>query len=300
MVQKKLETLNLLDNFLFEAMVSYPGLGEEFSRKILEIILGRRIGKLKVVPQRVYPGSDVGLHGARLDVYLENEGGAGEVEAEPGDIYDIEPDKNDKPRAVSALPRRVRFYHSKIDAKGLKAGEDYQSLKSVIIIMILSYDPFGLDRMVYTVQSGCREEPDMPYEDGAKTLFLYTGGTRGIPSEELRQMLAYFSCSTEENACNEELREIHRMLSRVRQDEEVELNYMKIFEQEQMIREDGIEEGEELQLIQLILKKVAKGKTPETIAEEVEAAVEDIAGLYDIIKNNPGRTREEIYELHHS
>ncbi len=33
MVQQKLETLNLLDNFLFEAMVSYPGLGEQFSRK---------------------------------------------------------------------------------------------------------------------------------------------------------------------------------------------------------------------------------------------------------------------------
>ncbi len=219
---------------------------------------------------------------------------------EPGDIYDIKPDKNSKPKVVSALPRRVRFYHSKIDAKGLRAGEDYQNLKNVIIIMILSYDPFGLDRMVYTVQTGCREEPDMPYEDGARTLFLYTGGTRGVPSEELRQMLAYFACSTEENACNEELREIHGMLSKVRQDEEVELNYMKIFEQEQMIREDGIEEGEELHLIQLILKKVSKGRTLETIAEELESEVEDIAKLYDIIKSNPDKTREEIFELYHN
>lgn len=301
MIKKKLEELNLLDDFLFGAMVAYPELGEQFSRKVLEIILQRKLGKLKVVPQKVYPGSDSDLHGARLDVYLE-ENCLENIEAEAMSIYDIEPDKNEKAKAVAALPKRIRFYHSKIDAKGLKAGKSYQSLKNVVIIMILPYDPFGLGRMVYTVQNGCREEPDMPYDDGARTLFLYTRGKKNIPSEELRQLLAYFEHSTEKYAINNDLREIHEMVSRVRQDEEVELSYMKIFEREQMIWEDGMDigrnEGEELKLIQQVLKKVHKGKDMYTIAEELEEVPADIERLYETVKNNQDRTKEEIHEIY--
>ncbi|MBQ4537772.1 MAG: hypothetical protein II994_09195 [Lachnospiraceae bacterium] len=68
--RKKLEELNLLDNFLFGSMVTHPEYGEQFSRSILQIILNRKFDKLTVIPQKVYYGSDTDLHGARLDVYL--------------------------------------------------------------------------------------------------------------------------------------------------------------------------------------------------------------------------------------
>lgn len=83
----------------------------------------------------------------------------------------------------------MRFYHGKIAARSLSSGTDYDSLKNVVIIMILPFDPFGLDRMVYTVKNKCMEVPEMKYEDGASTLFLYTKGTIGIPSEAVRQLL---------------------------------------------------------------------------------------------------------------
>lgn len=189
MTRRKLEDLNLLDDFLFGSMVNYPEIGEKFVRELLKTIFGREFGKLTVVPQKVYYGNDTDKHGARLDVYLEEYPSPESV----GDavVYDVEPDKNDDPEAVQALPRRVRFYHAKIDGDSLKAGENYQRLKNVIVILISPYDSLGLNRMVYTIRSMCEEVPELPYDDGARTIFLYTKGREGNPPEELRQLLTY-------------------------------------------------------------------------------------------------------------
>ncbi len=87
------------------------------------------------MPQKVYNGSDTRLHGARLDVYLEEEQ-ANEDRGNLSAVYDLEPDKNGDAKVVASLPKRVRFYHAKIDSHSLASGESYQSLKNVMIIMI--------------------------------------------------------------------------------------------------------------------------------------------------------------------
>ena len=232
MQKRKLKELNLLDDFLLGTMMSYPGIGEQFSRIILETILNRKIGRLTVVPQKVYFGKDTDKHGARLDVYLEEK-------SEDATLYDVEADQNDDSESKAALPRRVRFYHSMIDGKSLKSGESYRMLKDVYVIMIMSYDPFGLNRMVYSVSSKCEEVPQMPYEDGAKTIFLYTKGTEGEPVHELKDLLHYMADTTRKNAVNESLQTIQRMVDRVKEDEEVSLEYMKIFEREEMLIMQG-------------------------------------------------------------
>ena len=86
------------------------------------------------------------------------------------------------------------------------------------------------DRMVYTIRTGCEEEPDMHYDDGARTLLLYTKGTKGNPNEELRALLRYMEDTREECAVNEPLRKIHDMVKEVKRDREVALEYMKVFE----------------------------------------------------------------------
>ena len=68
MAKRKLEDLNLLDDFLFGSMVTHPKVGEKFVREILKTIFGKDFGKLTVVPQKVYYGIDTDKHGARLDV----------------------------------------------------------------------------------------------------------------------------------------------------------------------------------------------------------------------------------------
>ena len=242
MRKRKLEELNLLDDFLFGSVVSYPGIGEQFARILLRIIFHREFGKLTVVSQKNYYGIDTDKHGARLDVYLEEEE-LPQGALENATIYDVEPEQKNSERVVVSLPKRVRFYHARIDAGSLKSGMDYHTLKNVIIIMITPYDPFGLDRMVYTIQNGCVEEPQMPYEDGAKTLFLYTKGIAGNPPEELQQLLLYFEDTKEANASNENLKEIQSMVETVKRDKEVSIGYMKTFEKEALLLDQGREEG---------------------------------------------------------
>lgn len=304
---KKLDELNLIDNFLFEALAGNPELGAAFGRKLVEIILHRIPEKVQIVAQRSYPGSNPQLHGARLDVYLEEESAVGKDEAPWS--YDIEPEKSRTELSVRSLPKRVRFYHAKIDSKGLKAGDGYHKLRNVAVILIMPFDPFGLDRMVYTVCSQCVEEPDMPYDDGAFTMFLYTKGKKGIPSVELQQFLTYFEHTTQSNACNRDLQALHRMVSAVRTDEEVELAYMKIYEREEMIREEGYgrgltqglvqgrSEGSMLHLLQMMIKKISKGKNIETITEELEEDSETINRLFTLVREHPDKTAEELLSI---
>lgn len=234
MYRKKLEELNLIDDFLFTTLLTYPELGNIFTRKVLGIIFDRDFGRLKIHPQKIYPGLNTNLHGSRLDVYIEDEDGIPDAE-----IFDMEPDKNDAPSDIEGLPRRMRFYHAMIDIRSLKSGLDYRYLKNVTIITITTYDPFGRDRMVYTIQNMCKEVPELPYDDGAKTLFLYINGKEGNPPQKLKEFLRYMGDTRPENAVNDTLKEIQKMVDIVKDDKEVSLSYMKVFEQEQRIREQG-------------------------------------------------------------
>ena len=150
MARKTLEELNLIDNFLFGLMMNNPEVNEAFARKIVKVILGKQIERIRVVPQKVFYGTDTAYHGARLDVYIEEENKGQEEGSDivEESIFDIEPEKKNDKVIVEALPKRVRFYHAKIDAEALKTGEDYGMLKKVYVIFIMPFDPFGLNRMI--------------------------------------------------------------------------------------------------------------------------------------------------------
>lgn len=242
--RKTLDEMNLLDDFLFGSMVAYPEIGEKFVRSFLKTIFGREFKHLSVTAQKVFYGADAGLHGTRLDVYMESE--VEEDAEERAAVYDIEPDQNDKPADMKALPRRMRFYHGKIAARSLNSGAKYDDLKNVVIIMIMPYDPFGQNRMVYTIKNKCVELPEMEYEDGASTLFLYTKGTEGVPNAAVEQLLHYMENTTYENAVNAELREIHRMVETVKRDPEVGRMRIQILEENYELKQENIRQAEEL------------------------------------------------------
>lgn len=264
MQKRNLEELNLLDDFLMGSVLSYPGIGPEVCRRMVSIILNREIKQIRIIPQKVYFGADTDKHGIRLDVYAE------EKADDLNTVYDIEPDKDGRESLRLALPKRARFYHAKIDADSLASGEDYGKLKNVIVIFICPYDPFQLNRMVYTIKSYCVEEPDLVYEDGARTMFLYTKGTKGNPPAELQRLLQYLEDSREENAKDADLMAIHQMVQKVKHDREVSLEYMKIFERERLIREDGYASGKEAELVEIIRRKQQKGLSADDIAEWLE------------------------------
>lgn len=268
MMKRKLEELNLMDDFLFQEMVSKEGIGEEFCRILLSTILNRNIQKVRIIPQKTVAGIDTGSHGIRLDAYVE------EITSDDiylddmevsADIYDIEPNNTYE---KSALPRRTRYYDALIDSQLLESGTDYGHMKNVIIIMILPYDPFGKKRMVYTVQNCCVEDSSVPYDDGLKKIYLYTKGTAGNPGKSLCDMLKYMENSTDDNVTDENIAKIHRFVGKVKRDKEVGINYMKSWEREQMIREEGLAAGRKAGLErvnQLNLKLIGASRTEEMI-----------------------------------
>ncbi len=342
-MKRKIEELNLIDNFLFGTMVSYPEVGEPFIRILLKTIFNMDFGRLTVVPQKEYSGADTDLHGARLDVYVEAESGSdpimndnsledicseesslekddsekeslGKGKSEKGysengslgstglqnvSVFDIEPEKNDKTEYVQALPQRTRFYHAKIDAVSLGSGEGYQHLKQVIVVMIVPFDPFGKDRIIYTIRNMCQEEPRMPYDDGARTIFLYTKGSRGRSSRKLRELLRYIEESTADNAVNPTLQKLHHMVEKVKRDKEVSFDYMKIFEREEMIREEGREE-EKLNTERERLRADAAELKADAAEQRADAAERKVrSSTFSAIKNvmkNLGLSAEQAMQ----
>ena len=223
-------------------MMTYPEMGEKFTRKILKLLFNKEFRNLKVIAQKSYGGLNTDLRGARLDVYVESDDSAEIDASEDASIYDLEPDKNDKAKYIAAFPQRIRFYHAIIDSRSLKSGEDFGKLKRVYVIFICNYDPFGYDRVKYTIRNMCVEESEMPYDDGAQTTVLYTKGTKGDDiSEELRQFLNYMENTTQTNAVNDTLKDIQKMVDIVKRDGEVSLIYMKGFKRDTIMYEKGQE-----------------------------------------------------------
>ena len=239
--RKTLEELDLLDDFLFNAMLTYPDTGEAFIRKLLETLFDRKFPHLKIHPQKTFIGLNTGLRGARLDVYIEEDGSVQIHDEAIPTVYDVEPDHNKDAAQIKAFPKRARFYHAAIERVALKSGENFGKLKKVYVIFICDYD--GCDRVLYTIKNKCLEEPELPYNDDAETWVLYTRGKKGNISKNLRQLLSYMENTNQSNAINEDLREIQLMVDQVKHDGEVSLQYMKSFEHDQMMYEQGHEQG---------------------------------------------------------
>jgi len=133
--------------------------------------------------------------------------------------------------------------------------------------------------MIYTVKNGCMEEPEMPYEDGARTIFLYTEGTKGNPPKELKELLYYIEYTTESNAKNADLAELHRMVHTVKSDAEVMIAYMKLMEDERVLLERGREEGKAEGLAEGKAEGLAEGK-----AESILELLEDLGTISDELR----------------
>ena len=179
---------------------------------------------------------------------------------------------------IDFIAQRTRFYHAIIDSRSLKSGQSYDKLKRVFVIFICPYDPFGDDRMIYTIRNHCVENPELPYEDGARTIFLYTKGRKGRDNESLSQLLDYMENTTRENAVSEELEAIQEMVDVVKEDAEVTVAYMKGFERDQMFLEEGKKQERENTLKEK-QRADEEQKRADMEQQRADAAAEEIAKL---------------------
>lgn len=132
--------------------------------------------------------------------------------------------------------------------------------------------------MIYTIRNHCVENPELPYEDGARTIFLYTKGRKGRDNESLSQLLDYMENTTRENAVSEELEAIQEMVDVVKEDAEVTVAYMKGFERDQMFLEEGKKQERENTLKEK-QRADEEQKRADMEQQRADAAAQEIAKL---------------------
>ena len=230
---KPLQELNLIDSFLFGASTEKIQDAKFIAKLIIERATNEKVDEITVVSEKELAGIDVGHHGIRMDLYVEEY-----EDKRLAKVYDIEPNKYNP----AELPMRSRYSQSLTDVKLLKTGDKYENLPSYISIWILPYDPFGKNQMLYTVKNFVEEFPELVYNDGVKRLFLYVGGELG-GTEELKGLLQYISDSNTGNVTDADLEHLHSIVENAKHNQEVGKRYMTLQDMIDYEKKESYEEG---------------------------------------------------------
>lgn len=258
--QQAFRRLNLINAFIFSASTEKPENAKFIAKLIIERATGKKVGEISVTQEKTLLGIDMGSHGIRMDLYIE------EFENERvAKVYDIEPNTY----RTTELPMRSRYSQALTDVKLLDKGKRYQMLPEYMSIWILPFDPFGENRMLYTVKNCVEENPQIDYNDGVTKLFLYVGGELG-GSEELKKLLNYMSKSEKENVLDPELLQLHNIVEEVREDRKAGEQYMTLQEYLEYEIEEGIEAG-----IQARLQERVDAVIQETVVMLRELSIPD-------------------------
>ena len=264
---KPFEELDIIDDFLMNAIAADAEVGERFCRVLLSALLQRKIGKIKVIAQRVLPAQSPGLRGIRMDVEV-TEYDEKDIDFRAKNIYDLEPSRNHS----VYLPKHNRFYQAKIDYRNMESGEnDFRKLPNLYVITITNYDPFGYDYMMYTIHNKCEEVPELEYEDGLKFIYFNTTGMKG-GNVSIKKLLKYLSDSNINNVTDEVTRELHECVSHVRVHPEVRDEYMTLEHKIFYERLDAKNEGKIESSIEYILETLSEyGTFSEELTERIKA-----------------------------
>jgi predicted transposase/invertase (TIGR01784 family) len=251
-IKEKLKAANLSDDRLFSLVMQDPS----FCKLVLEIIFDKEFTELRYTGVQKSILGMPGYKSVRLDVFATDKN---------GEIYNIEMQKlkND------SMPKRSRFYQSVLDVSSLYQGKDsgYENLPNSYVIFITEFDVFGFKRYKYTFKNRCMEIPTLSLNDGTTKIFLNTKGSEQADTPDLLvNFLKYVSDSTSENAkYDDRLYDLHKALMNLKQDKEMEDEYMKT---DWMVEEAKEESRREIveNMIQLYR---SDGKSDDEIADDL-------------------------------
>ena len=261
---KTLQELNLTDDFLFDVATEEL----ENCKAIIELTTGLRLKSLKWKSGQKVIHNLPGKRGVRLDFIAESEDGR---------IFDVEMQN----RNEGNIPKRTRFYQALIDAPILKSGErGFDKMNPLYIIIICNYDPYGKKKYCYTFDNQCKEVPGLRLGDEVTKLLLSTKGENEEEvSKELVDFLHYVTESNENglpDECDERLKRLHESIREIKASADMEVEYMKMEERERIIRDEGVEFGKQLGIINGKIEAVLelledKGEVPEKVKTEIFA-----------------------------
>ena len=265
-VVTKLEDLNLINRFLFDEVME----DRESYQATVSILLGEDIQLLDEPETEKELRVSPELREIRLDVVSMDKGGK---------LYYTEMQQKD----TKNLRRRSRYYQAQLDVSLLAPGsKDFNLLSDSCLILVSPFDIFERGLYRYTFENICKECPDLKLEDGASRVFINTKGKNKCSfSQEFLDFMEYITNTTDEAAertKSQKIKRIHEQVKRIKLSEKMGVKYMQLWEEKAYIREEGLEqglaEGRDKHLINIICKKLAKAKSLDQIADEVEESLE--------------------------
>ena len=224
------QKLNLSDDFLFSKVMQ----DEEILRLLLEKILNFSIRKVSIVQYQRVMEIDPEAHGIRLDVYANDaEGTRYSVEMQKKNEYNI--------------GKRSRYYLSVMDLDQLEKGEDYNKLRKTLVIFICLFDPFKREKQKYTFERKCIEADDLSLNDESSVVVL-TNANDLNGDEDINKFFKYIISSTTETADDLDsdfVTKIHSRVLAVKNNRNVEVEFVKLRERDQENFKYGYNNGYE-------------------------------------------------------
>ena len=261
---KTLKELNLEDDFLFAKVMS----DKEICKELLEKLLNIKIEKIKMPENQKTIDLLLESKGIRLDVYVKDENDT---------VYNIEMQRG----SHKNLPKRLRYYQGNIDLDLISKGDDYRKLSKSYIIFICTFDLFNKGRHKYTFENVCLEDNSIKLNDDTNKIILNTKGIMSDLSEELIGFLNYIEHSTDETAKMAKgtlVKNIHKRVKKVKNDTEIEVEFMTLLERDREKIQEGIEQGIEKERYE-IAKKLLDILDDETISSKTGLDIDIIKKL---------------------
>ena len=238
-----LQSLNLINGFLFDSVIENIDNAKVVIGYILSTIYDRKVEVEDVTSQKVFQAIDTKYHSIRLDAFVKASQDTSKLTAS---VYDVEMEdrKTDRP----ALPKRLRYYSALHDTKFLGASTDYRALPRYVSITISSYDPFDAGDMYYEAKTLLTTHPQIDYEDDITHIFLYCKGKPNLKkathSKKIVEMLQYILSGEKPTTPNADIDDIDDIVSKVKALPEVAKKYMQQWDREQTLQREAYGNGE--------------------------------------------------------
>ena len=276
---KSLQDLNLVDRFLFDQVMEAPSAYQTTVNILLEnkAVLLEKVQTEKEL--RISPK----LRAVRLDVVSMDT---------TGTVYYAEMQK----KTTGNLIRRSRYYQGQLDVSLMEPGSvDFNLLNDTCLILITPFDLFGRNLYRYTFNGVCEECPDLRINDGTVRVFINTKGTnRDAFTQEFLDFMEYLTDTSDERAAAAEsmrIRELHRVVQKIRASEEMGVKYMQKWEERVYDRMDGKEEGLAEGLAKGLTEGEVKGKS--NINRLIQVLIRDNR-LDDLVRSTADPELQEV------
>lgn len=285
-LELKYESLTISDDFIFGKVMQE----KENCIGMLERLTGNLISDDIVINNQHTLKVAVDGKSVRYDIYVEDKSCA---------MYDAEMQNSDN---QVVLPKRARFYQGLMDLNYLEVGNEYRSLVDSYVIFICTFDPFGRKFCCYEFENNCAgydEITGISLGDGRK---IYIYNTKGTVINVDNDTLKFLKFIDEGVPLDDYTKRLQSSVAMARLNKEWKVEYMKTYLHDSDVRWEGIEigisYGKDMHLIDLICRKLRKGKTPEIITEELEEQLDNVQLICKIADEfAPEYDVEKVYRV---